>query len=92
MPDKEDKRIYTFSQETPYMAVIKMGLPLVAGMFIMVLYNWVDTYFIGLTKDDYQLAAVDLSYPVTMAVSIMLLLRFIDRINDESNYGGSNHE
>lgn len=68
MPDKEDKRIYTFSQETPYMAVIKMGLPLVAGMFIMVLYNWVDTYFIGLTKDDYQLAAVNLSYPVMMVM------------------------
>ena len=50
------------------------------------------TLFIGLTEDDYQLAAVNLSYPVTMAVSIMLLLRFIDRINDESNYGGSNHE
>lgn len=29
---------------------------------------------------------------VMMAVSIMLLLRFIDRINDVSNYGGSNHE
>ncbi len=68
MPDKEDKRINTFSQETPYMAVIKMGLPLVAGMFIMVLYNWVDTYFIGLTKDDYQLAAVNLSYPVMMVM------------------------
>ncbi|MBR5387069.1 MAG: MATE family efflux transporter [Clostridiales bacterium] len=50
------------------MAVIKMGLPLVAGMFIMVLYNWVDTYFIGLTKDDYQLAAVNLSYPVMMVM------------------------
>jgi putative MATE family efflux protein len=29
---------------------------------------------------------------VMMAVSIMLLLRFIDRINGENNYGGSNHE
>jgi putative MATE family efflux protein len=68
MPDKEDKRIYTLSQEEPYIAVIRMGLPLIAGMFIMVLYNWVDTYFIGLTKDDYQLAAVNLSYPVMMVM------------------------
>ena len=68
MSDKEDKRIYTLSQETPYIAVIRMGLPLIAGMFIMVLYNWVDTYFIGLTKDDYQLAAVNLSYPVMMVM------------------------
>ena len=68
MSDKEDKRIYTLSQEEPYIAVIRMGLPLIAGMFIMVLYNWVDTYFIGLTKDDYQLAAVNLSYPVMMVM------------------------
>lgn len=45
-----------------------MGVPLIAGMFIMVLYNLVDTYFIGLTNDDYQLAAVDLAYPVMMAM------------------------
>lgn len=68
MSDKEDKRIYTLSQEEPYIAVIRMGLPLISGMFIMVLYNWVDTYFIGLTKDDYQLAAVNLSYPVMMVM------------------------
>ena len=52
MPDKEDKRIYTFSQETPYMAVTEA---------------------------------------IMMLVSIVLLLRFIDRINGEYSYGGSNH-
>ncbi len=45
-----------------------MGVPLIAGMLIMVLYNLVDTYFIGLTKDDYQLAAVGLAYPVMMVM------------------------
>ncbi|WP_026658649.1 MATE family efflux transporter [Butyrivibrio sp. AC2005] len=71
MKNKEDKRIYTFSKEKPAKAVLKMSLPLVAGMFIMVLYNLVDTYFIGLTGDDYQLAAVNLAYPVMMvSVSI----------------------
>ena len=52
-----------------------MGVPLIAGMFIMVLYNLVDTYFIGLTRDDYQLAAVNLAYPVmmvTVAISNMV--------------------
>lgn len=62
----EDARIYTMSKESPVKAVLKMGVPLVAGMFIMVLYNLVDTYFIGLTHDDYQMAAVNLSYPVMM--------------------------
>lgn len=63
-----DKRIYTLSEEKPAKAVIKMGVPLIAGMFIMVLYNLVDTYFIGLTRDDYQLAAVNLAYPVMMVM------------------------
>ncbi len=66
MDGKSDKRIYTLSEENPYAAVIKLGVPLILGMFIMVLYNLVDTYFIGLTGDDYQLAAVNLSYPVMM--------------------------
>lgn len=65
---KEDKRIYTMSKEKPSTAVLKMGMPLVCGMFIMVLYNLVDTYFIGLTRDNYQLAAVNLAYPVMMVM------------------------
>ena len=63
---KEDKRLYTLSREKPAKAVLSLGLPLVAGMFIMVLYNLVDTFFIGLMRDDYQLAAVNLAYPVMM--------------------------
>ena len=66
MTEKEEKRIYILSEENTYKAVLKLGLPLVAGMFIMMLYNLVDTYFIGLTRDDYQLAAVNLAYPVMM--------------------------
>ena len=75
MDNKEDKRIYTLSREAPAKAVVKMSVPLIFGMFIMVLYNLVDTYFIGLTGDDYQLAAVNLAYPVmmvTVAISNMV--------------------
>ena len=67
----KDKRIYTLSEEAPAKAVIKLGVPLIMGMMIMVLYNLVDTYFIGLMHDDYQLAAVNLGYPVMM-VSIAI--------------------
>ena len=73
--NKQDARIYTLAEEKPVRAVVKMGVPLVAGMFIMVLYNLVDTYFIGLMRDDYRLAAVNLAYPVMMimiAVSNMV--------------------
>ena len=75
MENKEDRRIYTLSQEAPAKAVIKMSIPLIFGMFIMVLYNLVDTYFIGLTGNNYQLAAVNLAYPVmmvTVAISNMI--------------------
>ena len=71
----EDKRIYILREEKPARAVVKLGVPLIAGMFIMVLYNLVDTYFIGLMRDDYQLAAVNLAYPVmmiTIAISNMI--------------------
>lgn len=64
--EMEDKRLYTLSSEKPAKAVLKMGIPLTMGMFIMVLYNLVDTYFIGLLHDDFQLAAVNLAYPVMM--------------------------
>ena len=63
---KEDKRIYTMRAEKPARAVVKMSMPLICGMLIMVLYNLTDTFFIGLLRDDYQLAAVNLSYPVMM--------------------------
>ena len=71
----QDKRIYTLSQERPAKAVVKMGVPLTCGMLIMVLYNLTDTFFIGMLRDDYQLAAVNLAYPVmmiTIAVSNMV--------------------
>ena len=66
--NKEDDRIYTLKEEKPAKAVVKMGVPLIAGMFIMVLYNLTDTFFIGLLRDDYQLAAVNLAYPVMMVM------------------------
>lgn len=75
MHNKKDKRIYTLSEEEPLRAVLKMSVPLIFGMFIMALYNLVDTYFIGLTGDDYQMAAVNLAYPVmmvTVAISNMI--------------------
>ena len=77
---KEDKRIYTFSHEKPFKAVVRMSVPLIAGMFIMVMYNFVDTYFIGLTRDDYQLAAVSLAYPVMMGMTDLVFHDSIGRV------------
>ena len=66
--EKEDKRIYTLAREKPTLAVLKMGVPVAVGMLFMVAYNLVDTYFIGMLNDDYQLAAANLAYPVLMVM------------------------
>lgn len=63
---KEDKRIFTMADEKPAIAVLKMGIPVTMGMLFMVAYNLVDTYFVGMLHDDYQLAAANLAYPVLM--------------------------
>lgn len=65
---KDDQRIYVMAQEKPPLAVVKMGVPIAFGMLFMVAYNLVDTFFIGLLHDDYQLAASNLSYPVLMVM------------------------
>ena len=93
----EDKRIYTLSSEKPAKAVIKLSVPLIAGMFVMVLYNLVDTYFIGRMHDDYQLAAVNLAYPVMMiAIAISNMIgtgasSFIARCLGAGDEGKANH-
>ena len=66
--NKDDKRIYILKEERPAKAIVALGVPLVMGMSIMVLYNLVDTFFIGLLHDDYQMAAVNLAYPVMMVM------------------------
>ncbi|MBR7038659.1 MAG: hypothetical protein IKI21_05365 [Oscillospiraceae bacterium] len=70
-----DERLALLRDAPPAEAVIRLGVPLILGMCIMVFYNLVDTYFIGLMKDDYQLAAVNFAYPVMMvsvAISNMM--------------------
>lgn len=65
---EDDRRLYTLSRERPAVAVVKMGVPLICGMLIMVAYNLTDTYFVSLSHDDYQLAAVNLAYPLMMVM------------------------
>lgn len=64
----KDRRIYIMAEERPVKAVLHMGLPVTAGMMVMVIYNLTDTFFIGMLDDDYQLAATNLAYPVMMVL------------------------
>lgn len=45
-------------------AVIQNALPAVAAMLMVLIYNLADTFFIGQTRDAYQVAAVSLATPV----------------------------
>nr|WP_319474191.1 MATE family efflux transporter [uncultured Sphaerochaeta sp.] len=45
-------------------AIFVMATPVVAGMMVQVLYNLVDTFFIGRLGDPNQLAAANLAMPV----------------------------
>jgi len=65
---KVDKRIYNLEKEKPYKAVLKMGLPVTMGMLFMIAYNLVDTFFIGMLNDEYQLAAPNFAYPLLMVM------------------------
>ncbi len=46
--------------------VIKNALPAVIAMLMVIVYNFADTVFISLTKNDYQMAAVSMGAPVFM--------------------------
>ncbi|MDR3149422.1 MAG: MATE family efflux transporter [Oscillospiraceae bacterium] len=45
-------------------AVIRNALPAIAAMLMVLIYNLADTFFIGQTHDDFQVAAVSLATPV----------------------------
>jgi putative MATE family efflux protein len=65
-------RTYILSAMPVRQAIMKMSLPVVFGMMVQVLYNLVDTWFIGKIGDASQLAAANISSPVfiiLMAVS-----------------------
>lgn len=62
----EDKKIRLLRDEKVLKAILKLSIPMVMGMMIQVLYNLVDTYFIGMLNDANQLAAANISLPVFM--------------------------
>lgn len=47
-------------------AILKMSIPVVMGMMVQVLYNLVDTFFIGMLGDQNQLAAANVTTPIFM--------------------------
>lgn len=62
----EDKKILILRDEKVSKAILKLSIPMVMGMMVQVLYNLVDTYFIGMLNDSNQLAAANIAMPVFM--------------------------
>lgn len=62
----ENKQIELMGKAPVTKAILKLSLPVVIGMMVQVLYNLVDTFFIGKLNDQNQLAAANITTPVFM--------------------------
>ncbi len=61
---KENKSLEAFENAPVRTAVLQNALPAMAAMLMVLIYNLADTFFIGQTHDDLQVAAVSLATPV----------------------------
>lgn len=61
---KEDKTLEIFENAPVRKAVLQNALPAMAAMLMVLVYNLADTFFIGQTHNDLQVAAVSLATPV----------------------------
>lgn len=64
---KESDNVELFEQTPIPKAVMKMTFPTVLSCLVMVIYNMVDTYFVGMLNNPVESAAVALAAPVLLA-------------------------
>ena len=60
----EQNQLELFSSGKVSTAVLKNAIPAMVAMLMVLVYNLADTFFIGQTKDDLQVAAVAMCTPV----------------------------
>lgn len=61
---EETRELEVFRSAPVPKAVLKTTVPAMAAMLMVLVYNLADTFFIGLTRDAYQVAAVSMAMPV----------------------------
>lgn len=61
---EQNKSLEIFENAPVRKAVFQNALPAMAAMLMVLIYNLADTFFIGQTHDDLQVAAVSLATPV----------------------------
>ena len=66
MQKDNTKSIESFANDPIAKVVIRNSIPALIAMVMVMVYNLADTFFIGLTGDDLQVAAVSLASPVFM--------------------------
>ena len=60
---EDNKSMEVFAKAPIRKAVLQNALPAMAAMLMVLIYNLADTFFIGQTHDDLQVAAVSLATP-----------------------------
>jgi putative MATE family efflux protein len=63
-----DNRIKVLAEAPVLKAIFTMAIPVMLGMIVEILYNLVDTFFIGKLNDVNQLAASNVGFPFFMIV------------------------
>lgn len=64
----DSSRIRLFTETNVTVALMKLGLPMVASMLVTAIYNVVDTYFVASLGTE-QAAAVAVAFPLSLAFS-----------------------
>jgi multidrug efflux pump len=91
------QNIALFEKEPVPKAVLKLAVPTVISMMVTVLYNMVDTFFVGQIGDPNQVAAVSVATPVfllLMAAGNMFGVggsTFLSRALGEKDYSKVSH-
>lgn len=63
-----ESRIKVLAEEPVLKAIFTMAIPVMLGMIVEILYNLVDTFFIGKLNDVNQLAASNVGFPFFMII------------------------
>lgn len=61
-----ETRLKVLAETPPLRAILTMALPVILGMIVQIVYNMVDTFFVGRLNDVNQLAAANLAFPFFM--------------------------
>ena len=65
------KEIEIFEHMSVRKAIVTLAIPSVISQLIVLLYNLIDTWFIGKTGDTNQVAAVTVAFPVFMLLNVV---------------------